>query len=407
MVVVGDPSERVFVGSSDACALVARDLTVSRRHLALQAVGPLLRVTDLGSKNGTTIAGVRIESALLAGGETVRIGETDVAIERIDAEPAQRVRRDAFGKVLGTSPAMQQIYPLLDKLAASSVPVLIEGETGTGKEQLAEALHEQGPRAARPFVVFDCTAVPPSLIEAELFGYERGAFTGAVTARPGVLELAHGGTLFVDEIADLDLALQPKLLRAIERLETRRLGASKSTRADVRLLFATRRDLEREVQAGRFRDDLFHRIVVARVELPPLRTREGDVALLARAFATTLGFDPASIPHEVLARWELSSWPGNVRELRNAVARYLELGALETTRTARGASLGALSEMAEKYVAEGVPLAIARERVIDELEKQYVARLLEIHNGDITSAATASGVARRQFFRLKAKLGRS
>src|SRR4029077_11022397 len=164
------------------------------------------------------------------------------------------------------------------------VPVIIEGETGTGKEVLAESIHETSARAKGPFVVFACTTVPVNLVESELFGHERGAFTGAVAARKGVFEQAHGGTLLIDEIGDLDAALQPKLLRAIERSEIRRVGASHPTRVDVRILAATRRDLDREVQLGRFRDDLFHRLAVGRLELPPLRARRGDVALLARSF---------------------------------------------------------------------------------------------------------------------------
>src|SRR5262245_60431404 len=188
---------------------------------------------------------------------------------------------------------------------------------------MAEALHEQGPRASQPFVVFDCTAVPPNLVESELFGHERGAFTGAVTQRKGVFEQAHGGTLLIDEIGDLDLPLQPKLLRAIERGEIRRVGADRWIRVDVRVLAATRRDLAREVQAGRFRDDLFHRLAVGRIELPPLRHRRGDVPLLARQVWRELGGDARLLPAEILLKWEDYEWPGNVRELRNAVARQL------------------------------------------------------------------------------------
>jgi transcriptional regulator with GAF, ATPase, and Fis domain len=409
LTIVGNPSERFYVGSSEVCALVVRDPMVSRRHLALQATGDHLRVTDLASKNGSTVDGVRIESALLAGGERITLGRTTLDVQRLDnvevTTPAPD--RKSFGKVVGASPAMQKLYPLCDRLAQSNVSVLIEGETGTGKEQLAEALHENGPRALRPFVVFDCTAVPPSLLESELFGYERGAFTGAVTSRAGVFEAADGGTLFIDEIGDLDLTMQPKLLRAIEKLEVRRLGATKATRIDARLIFATRRDLDREVQMGRFRDDLFHRIVVGRIELPPLRQREGDVALLTRAFAKAMGHPENAVPHEALVRWEDSPWPGNVRELRNAVMQLLELGTFSAPRAAEPSTttMAGLRAIAEQQVASGVPLPVARERVVNELERCYVERLLAQHGGDIAGAVAASGVARRQFFRLKAKLG--
>src|SRR5262249_22135835 len=194
-----------------------------------------------------------------------------------------------FGRVLGASREMRRLYPLCERLAASRVPVVIEGETGTGKEILAESLHEAGPRTAAPFAVFDCTAVPANLMESELFGHDRGAITGAVMTRKGILEEADGGTLLIDEIGDLDLQLQPKLLRALERGEVRRVGGDRWLKVDVRILAATRRNLDVEVQEGRFRDDLFHRLAVARIELPPLRERKGDVAVLASHFSEEMG----------------------------------------------------------------------------------------------------------------------
>src|SRR4029079_7210902 len=181
-------------------------------------------------------------------------------------------------------------------------------------------------------VVLDCTAVSPSLVESELFGHEKGAFTGAVSSRPGVFELASGGTLLIDEIGDLDLPLQAKLLRVIDRGELRRVGGQRSIRVNVRVLSATRRDLDRAVAASRFRDDLFHRLAVARIELPPLRERTGDIPLLARRFAQEMGA-PEALTAEVLARFEDNAWPGNVRELRNAVARYIALGDDEVSRS--------------------------------------------------------------------------
>ncbi len=415
VLVAGRPSPRRFVGSSTTCDLVVPDRMVSRRHLALQAVGRTLRIEDCGSKNGTFVNGVRVEAALASGGERITIGDTQLVVEVVDGVEIDAPPRDRFGKLLGASVAMRQLYPLCDRLTQSNVPVLIEGETGTGKELLAEALHDAGPRANGPFVVFDCTAVPPSLLESELFGHERGAFTGAVGARAGVFEAAHGGTLFIDEIGDLELAMQPKLLRAIEKLEVRRLGATRATKVDVRLIFATRRDLDREVQMGRFRDDLFHRIVVGRIELPPLRDRDGDVALLARAFARMLGWAESAIPHDVVVRWEDTRWPGNVRELRNAVMQLLELGTTHAPTAVGGdsASPGSsndeaakpLSTLAAEAVASGAPLPLARKRVVDELERCFVEELLRRHGGDIAAAAAASGLARRQFFRIKAKLG--
>ena len=294
----GASANRLLVGTSPACDLVLTDREVSRRHLSLELEDRRVRVSDSGSTNGTTVQGVAVVTALLAGGETIHVGSTAMRLDaRSEAAPSLPLAT-GFGRVLGASTEMRRIYPLCARLAATDVPVVIEGETGTGKEVLAEALHEQGPRAGGPFVVFDCTAVPPNLVESELFGHERGAFTGAVATRKGVFEQAHGGTLLIDEIGDLDLALQPKLLRALERSRgPARRGRPGPSAVDVRVLAATRRDLDREVQAGRFRDDLFHRLAVARVELPPLRApRRATSRVLARHFWRELGGERRALP---------------------------------------------------------------------------------------------------------------
>ena len=391
---------RVLVGTSEVCELRLDDKLVSRRHLALEVTADGLRVTDLQSTNGVFVNDVRVLDAVLRGGERVLVGATTLEIrcDAASAQPEAPSSAQTFGRMLGASPAMRAIYPICERLAASDVPVVIEGETGTGKEVLAEAIHEASARAKGPFVVFDCTMVPPNLVEAELFGHVKGAFTGAVGAREGVFEQAHGGTLLIDEIGDLDLALQPKLLRALERSEVKRLGDTKFQRVDVRILAATRRDLDREIQRGRFRDDLFHRLAVARIELPPLRARKGDVTLLARHFAAQAGASPSAIPYEQLLKWEASSWAGNVRELRNAVARFIALGDGSTRESSRPPS-------GEHAFADyfDTPIGVARQEVIDAFERAYVEHVLAQHGGNIEKAAAASGIARRQFFRLKAK----
>jgi transcriptional regulator with GAF, ATPase, and Fis domain len=413
----GAAPSRLLVGTSPACDLRVADREVSRRHLALEPRGERLRVTDLGSTNGTEVDGVMVVDALLAGGETLRIGGTQLLVERNrgGANPPVPVA-SAFGRVLGESRAMRRLYPLCAKLARSDVAVVIEGETGTGKEVMAEALHEASARASAPFVVFDCTTVAPSLIEAELFGHERGAFTGAVAPRRGVFEQANGGTLLVDEIGDLDLALQPKLLRAIERGEIRRVGSDRWVKVDVRVIAATRRDLDRAVQEGRFRDDLFHRIAVGRIELPPLRERVGDVAVLAARFWEELG-GAGPVPARELARWREASWPGNVRELRNTVARAVVLGgetgafepeaddaASPTLSAGRSGALASdLDRLADDAVSAGEPIAVARQRVIDAFEERYLERVLLAHQGNVTHAAAAAGVARRHLQRLRAR----
>jgi DNA-binding NtrC family response regulator len=284
--------------------------------------------------------------------------------------------------------------------------VIIEGETGTGKELLAESLHDQGPRAQGPFVVFDCTTVPPSLIESELFGHERGAFTSAVNSRVGVFVRAHGGTLLIDEIGDLALPLQAKLLRAIDRSEVTPLGASVSKRVNVRVLAATRRNLDDEVQAGRFRDDLFHRLAVARIELPPLRQRRGDVLVLARHFIHAMGGDGAAAPPELFARWQAHDWPGNIRELHNAVARHLALGDLAEVSAGggfRGTDLPHDAGVRE-IVARDLPFREARDLALHGFLTQYVQRALERAGGNAADAAAACGVGRRYFQMLQARI---
>jgi two-component system, NtrC family, response regulator HydG len=430
--VAPDRPSRVLVGQSPACDLCLTDRTVSRRHAAfeLSSSGARLRLSDLGSTNGTFAQGMAVLDVFLAGGELVRVAGTGIRVDLISR--TDRVELPAatrFGKIVGASPEMRRLYPLCERLAASAVPVIIEGETGTGKEVLAESLHEMGPRAAGPFVVFDCTAVAPNLVESALFGHERGSFTGATESRRGVFEEAHGGTLLLDEIGDLELSLQAKLLRALERSEVQRVGSSKWTRVDVRVLAATRRDLDREIQLGRFRDDLFFRLAVARIELPPLRRRTGDVPVLAQHFWRRLADRGVPFPPEFGQRLEAYDWPGNVRELYNAVARRVALGELAQIETARshdggsreppqtppssartatghdagGAPASARGDTVEAVLALDLPLVRAREKVVEEFERRYVQRILAQHGGNVTSAAAASGIARRYFQLLKAR----
>ena len=255
-------------------------------------------------------------------------------------------------------------------------------------------------------MIFDCTTVAASLVEAELFGYERGAFTGADTTRKGLFEEADGGTLFLDEIGDLDLALQSRLLRALEKSEVRKIGSSKwKHRGRARAGRATRRDLDREVQARRFRDDLFYRLAVARVELPPLRRRQGDIALLTRTFWVALGGDEGKLPPDVILRFEQYGWPGNVRELHNAVARHLAIGDDALFDQPRGdeAPAATREDFIAAMLAIGTPLPIARQQMLQAFEQQYVRRVLELHRGNVSRAAAASGFGRRYFQMIKAR----
>jgi len=412
----GSEAFRVLVGTSPACDFRLNDPAVSRRHMAVEVSGDVLRLTDLKSTNGTTVNGLTVLDAHLRGNEAIQIGSTTIRVLREDTpERIALSRRPGFGKLVGASIEMRRLYPLCERLAAKEVPVILEGETGTGKELLAESLHEEGPLKDGPFVVFDCTAVAASLLESELFGHERGAFTGAHSTRKGIFEQADGGTLLIDEIGDLDLAMQPKLLRALERGEIRRVGGDHPIKVRVRVLAATRRDLEREIQAGRFRDDLFHRLAVARIELPPLRSRTGDIPILVDSIARALEADEP-IPAGVVARWQEYDWPGNVRELRNAVARYVALGdpSLDSMREASrpsrpsrpssSVSSGAgPDDVMSRVLRLDLPLARARQILVDEFERRYIERVLEAHGGNVSRAARASGVARRYFQVIKAR----
>jgi DNA-binding NtrC family response regulator len=311
--------------------------------------------------------------------------------------------------MVGASRAMRRLYPQCERVAKARVPVILEGETGVGKEVLAESLHETSGTDG-PFVVFDCTTVSAQLVEAALFGHEKGAFTGATNERPGVFEQAHGGTLLIDEIGDLDLPLQAKLLRVVDRGELRRVGGTKSIKVDVRILAATRRNLDHEISAGRFRDDLFHRLAVARIELPPLRRRRGDIPLVAAACWKQLGGEPSEIPRDVLAKWVADAWPGNIRELRNAVARQVALGELAAEALGSGGGTSDAPPMStagddaiERVLVAQLPFVEARSRLVAEFERRYVARVLEVHGGDAAKAAAASGIGRRYFQVLRAK----
>jgi len=406
----GSEPGRMLAGTSTACEIRLTDSAISRRHAAFDVQPGGLRVTDLGSKNGTLVNGVRVYDALLAGGEQVRIGGTTCRVERLPGGHERcLVERQSFGRVIGGSERMRRIYPLCDRLSRTDVSVLIEGETGTGKEVLAESIHEMGDRSDGPFVVFDCTTVPANLVESALFGHEKGAFTGAVSAHAGVFEQAHGGTLLIDEIGDLDVNIQPKLLRAVERKMVQRVGGSRTRKVDVRLIAATRRNLDHEVQAGRFRDDLFFRLNVARVELPPLRDRIDDLPLLATHFWKVLGGRSEGPPAELVARLSDYTWPGNVRELQNVIARTIALGdfvnlessAVDDVKPA--SSRGVTHDYMDRVVDSGLQLIPARERVVHEFERRYVKKLLDRHGGNVTKAAAASGIARRYFHRLKAR----
>jgi transcriptional regulator with GAF, ATPase, and Fis domain len=396
---IGGPE--VTIGSAPGCDLALSDPAVSRAHLKLSVDDRGIRVVDAGSRNGTFIDGVEIRDAWAETGSVLRIGSSSLTLRKLDEVVRVPLSpRDRFGPMIGRSVAMRRLFALLERVAVTEHTVLVEGETGTGKELVAEAIHEASRRPAGPFVVFDCSAVAPTLVESELFGHVAGAFTGALQDRTGAFELAHGGTLFLDEIGELPLDLQPKLLRVLERREVRRVGANDVRRADVRIVAATNRSLATEVERGRFREDLYYRLAVVTVTVPPLRERLDDVAMLARHFAEDLvrrHRATAPLGDDVVEGFTRQSWPGNVRELRNAVVRALAIGSGGAQRDADGHAAPAL--------ATGPDLSLGLDEARDAFERAYLLAVLERSGGNVTRAAELAGTNRRYLQRAMKRFG--
>ena len=385
---------RALVGHSSACELRLSDLRTSRRHASIDLTRKGVRITDLASKNGTMVGPVRIVEALLTGGEDIRVGDTTIRLERSssnDDVALGTARR--FGRVIGASPAMRRLFPLCAELAAGQEPILIEGEAGTGKEIMAEALHEASRRASGPFVVFDCTSMGGPIMAELLCGH---------AGSDGAIQEANGGTLCIYEIGALDPAVQPRLVRLLEYGEVQPVGSDRGVKVDVRVIAATERNLDHEVQTGRFREDLFALLASGRLELPPLRDRAGDIGVLTRHFWRTLGGDDRPIPAGLVDRFSDRAWPGNVSELSAAVMQALAAGEV-VLDSGTGKSTPPAGGIMDAVIASGLSLARGRARVVAEFERRYVQNLLEIHHGNVSRAAAASGLARRYFQLLKAR----
>jgi len=389
------------VGSHPDADVVLTDPTVSREHCELAVREDRIRVRDHGSTNGTFVEGVRVHDVEIGPGTLLRFGETTVRVTTADETVQVPLStHDRFGGLLGTSARMREVFSILERVAPTDTTVLLEGESGTGKELAAEGVHEASERSEGPFVVFDCGAVPHDLAESALFGHVRGAFTGAVSDRRGVFEEADGGTLFLDEIGDLVSDLQPKLLRALERREVRRVGDEETRRVDVRIVAATNRSLEAEVHAGRFREDLYYRLAVVRVTLPPLRARPEDVPMLVEHFLRLLapeGKPAPTISGQLLGALGARPWPGNVRELRNVVERAISLAGLDSFGGAPAKAGIAPSTDAELRL----PLHEAREA----FDRRYVEAILRRNGGNVSAAAREAGVDRKLIHRLIKRYG--
>jgi DNA-binding NtrC family response regulator len=385
---------RYLVGQASDSQLVLSDRKVSRRHLEVEVAGGGVRVRDLGSRNGSFHQGAKFSEITVGAGAVVKIGSTELKVVSRDRAPKLLPStQERFGGLVGRSLAMREVFALLQRFAEADAPVLIAGETGTGKEVCAEAIHAASARKDKPFVVCDCASLQPTLVESELFGHVRGAFTGADRDREGAFAQAHGGTLFIDEIGELDLEAQPRLLRAIEARQIKPVGGAAYRAVDVRVIAATNRDLQAEVKARRFREDLFHRLSVLQVTLPPLRERKQDLPLLVRALAGA----PLELDADTEALLLEYDWPGNVRELRNVVERARSLaGTGQVTAQALGLGDGG---PAPKTFHE------AKERLVASWERAYVAELLQRTRGNVSRAARIAGLDRVSLHRLIKKHG--
>jgi DNA-binding NtrC family response regulator len=392
---------RCVIGAAPQADIVLSDPAVSRLHAELEVRPDGLWVTDLGSSNGTYLETFLVAAARVPSGARLRLGSTVLTVEETDTPAAvDESRQDRFGPLVGRSRVMRALFARLARVAPTDATVLIHGETGTGKELVAWAIHEASPRAAGPFVIVDCGSLPETLLEAELFGHARGAFTGATASRAGAIEAADGGTVFLDEIGEMPLSMQPKLLRAIESRMVRRLGETAYRKVNVRFLSATNRDLRALVNRGAFRDDLYFRLAVLPITLPPLRERIEDIPLLAEALlpAGARGALTPALLQDMAAR----SWPGNVRELRNFVERVTTLGADEAGDLAGDAWPAAANFPAIPY---DQPFKAIRERWVGHLEREYIRELLARLGGNVSAVADRAGLARSYVHRLIRRYG--
>ncbi len=402
----------VTVGKLPECDLVLTDPTVSRRHLRIARSDQGWLLTDIGSTNGTYLAGVQVREAPVEAGAVVSAGKVDIAFvphrQTVEVEPWPEER---FGALLGKSDVMRSLFGLMARVAETDATVLIQGETGVGKGAFAKAIHDASRRKEAPYVVVDCGAVQRQLVESELFGHEKGAFSGAYQQRVGAFELADEGTIFIDELGELELDMQPKLLRVLDAREVRRIGGDHPLPVNLRVVAASRRDLEREVERGVFREDLFFRLSVVTLTIPPLRDRAEDIPLLVEHFldeaVAKRGVARPHLDATTLDRLTSHDWPGNVRELRNAVERAVLLSAV---RPGDGLQVDGLqssrSDADARTTVAFDPKASfseAKERWLDHREKAYVAWLLAEHGGNVSAAARAARMDRKYLHKLVRK----
>jgi transcriptional regulator with PAS, ATPase and Fis domain len=402
----------VRIGSSLDNDLVLNDGTVSRHHCAIETILDGVRICDEGSTNGVFLGRIRLLETIVFETVVIQLGDTHIRVEPLsEVVSKEQLVSDRFGDMLGRSARMREMFADLERIAKTDVTLLVEGETGTGKELVADSVHRHSLRANRPFITFDCSAIAPTLIESELFGTVPGAYSGAVN-RAGVFEQAHGGTIFLDELGELPKELQPKLLRVLERREVKRLGSERTKTVDVRVISATHRNLAAEVTRGNFREDLFFRLTTAQIQIPPLRDRMQDLPLLVGHFLERAKSDlkVADISSSVWSMFTTYRWPGNVRELWNAVQRllitpdrvFLRPHPNEATITPSTAP----STVPNKTNSQEVlPLRVARREASDRFEREYLSKLMAFVSGNRKNAANVADVSKEMIRKLLIKHG--
>ena len=397
----------LIVGRNPACQVVIEDGKVSAVHAEFVATEHGVKIRDLGSRNGTYVSDVRVGEVFISTACTLRLGATDLRFEPLRPERVTVPPIPSFGPLVGHSEIMRKIFDRLTKIAPTDLTALICGETGTGKELAAQAIHHASKRKGKPFVVVDCGSIPPSLAEATLFGHERGAFTGAVDKHQSPFHDADGGTIFLDELGELPLEVQPKLLRALAERRVKSVGGSTYKSFDVRMIAATRRDLVRAVNSGAFRSDLYFRVAQVKVELPALRQRPEDLPMLVRSMLKDLGDEAAyeRVTNPMLERLMRYDFPGNVRELRNAVAVAYALsdpgGEIDVA-----AHLGALNEggappstnspgaAGSAAGMQNRPFQDAKRDVLAQFAKEYFTHLAQEAKGNVSEMARRAGMER-------------
>lgn len=400
------------VGTDSDNDLIIHDETVSGHHFELQASSSGVLIVDLESTNGTFVDGYKIGRLFLNQAAVINGGETRIRFQALREQVEIPLSRSSnFGKLLGHSESMRASFAILERAATTDMTVLITGESGTGKELAAQALHENSPRRKGPSVVFDCGSVSATLIESEIFGHARGAFTGAVKSRAGVFEAAHSGTLVLDEIGELPIELQPKLLRVLETRTIRRLGETRDRHVDVRFVACTNRNLDEAVRARSFREDLLFRLSVIAVRLPPLRERKEEIPRLVQHFlhlSQVGGSSTPEVPQELMQLLIAHHWPGNVRELRNIVDRFLvspdDASIALLAKSYPNANEDRRWERLYEECSE-VSYNEAKRRWNDYFESRYISQLFEVHHGNVSDIARAAGLSRQSCYRLLEKHG--